>query len=478
MSTVIEIINRCRSYDDEPEWFEFKQGTAVSRPDDIGIYISALSNAAVLAGQPVAYLIWGVHNSTHELTGTQFNYQKDIDNEPFQHYLSRYVFPTLYFHFDEDVIDGHRVVVLTIPAARIVPTAYKDERWIRIGSSKERLRKYPDREAALFRVLNSGLPDLLNTESRFAELSFDQLFLYYDMKGIKLNRKTFKQNLELLTPNGKYNMLAQLLSDDPHIPIRFAVFNGKDKTSTMYAVREYGNMCVLMSLDKVLDFGDTLNVPQADERERKVERKEVPLFSKQAFAEAVINAFAHNQWVNGDSPMFTAYEDRIEIVSLGTLPPGQTKEGFFSGVSIPVNKKLSEILLQLHISEKSGRGVPRIVSEYGQQVFEFKDNAIVVTIPFNRLNLGAAPSDTPSVTPPDPPSVTPVVKYNDVNETGKRILDYCSEPRNSREILEHLGLKDIKNLRAQLKKLLEQGRLARTIPDKPNSRNQKYITIK
>ena len=66
MSTVSEIINRCRFCDDEPEWFEFKQGTAVSRPDDIGVYISALSNAAVLAGQPVAYLIWGVHNSTHE----------------------------------------------------------------------------------------------------------------------------------------------------------------------------------------------------------------------------------------------------------------------------------------------------------------------------------------------------------------------------------------------------------------------------
>ena len=249
-------------------------------------------------------------------------------------------------------------------------------------------------------MLNNGLPNLLNTESRFSDLTFDQLFLYYDMKGIKLNKKTFKTNLELLTKDGKYNMLAQLLSDDPHIPIRFAVFDGKDKTSTMYAVREYGNtstmyavreygnMCVLVSLDKVLDFGDTLNVPQADERERKVERKEVMLFDKDAFREAVINAFAHNMWVNGDSPMFTAYEDRIEVVSLGTLPPGQTKEGFFSGVSIPVNKKLCEILLQLHISEKSGRGVPRIVKAYGQEVFEFKDNAIVVTIPFNRLDLG------------------------------------------------------------------------------------------
>ena len=107
--------------------------------------------------------------------------------------------------------------------------------------------------------LNDGLPNLLNTESRFTELSFDQLFLYYEMKGIKLNRKTFKTNLELLTKDGKYNMMAQLLSDDPHIPIRFAVFNGKDKTSTMYAVREYGNMCLLLSLDKVLDYGDTLN---------------------------------------------------------------------------------------------------------------------------------------------------------------------------------------------------------------------------
>ena len=127
------MVNNCLLYDDEPEWFEFKQGTAVSKPDEIGIYISVLSNTAVLAGRTVAYLIWGVHSLPHKLTGTKFNYQKDVDNEPFQHYLSRYVSPKLYFHFDEDEIDGHRVVVLTIPVARIVPTAYKDERWIRIG---------------------------------------------------------------------------------------------------------------------------------------------------------------------------------------------------------------------------------------------------------------------------------------------------------------------------------------------------------
>ena len=98
--------------------------------------------------------------------------------------------------------------------------------------------------------------------------------------------------------------------------------------------------------------------------------------------------------------MFTAYEDRVEVISLGTLPPGQTRKGFFGGISIPVNKKLSEIFLQLRISEKSGRGVPRIVKEYGREAFSFRDNAIAVAIPFNRLALQSTPSDTLSDTPP------------------------------------------------------------------------------
>ena len=57
------------------------------------------------------------------------------------------------------------------------------------------------------------------------------------------------------------------IENNSGIPIRFAIFNGKDKTSTMYSVRECGNTCLLMSLDKVLEYGGVLNVPQADERE-------------------------------------------------------------------------------------------------------------------------------------------------------------------------------------------------------------------
>lgn len=62
-------------------------------------------------------------------------------------------------------------------------------------------------------------------------------------------------------------------------------------------------------------------------------------------------------------------------------------EGFFLGESVPVNAKLSDIFLQLHISEKSGRGVPKIIETYGKECIEFRKNSIVVKIPFNWINV-------------------------------------------------------------------------------------------
>lgn len=160
----------------------------------------------------------------------------------------------------------------------------------------------------------------------------------------------------------------------------------KQKVLIFFSVREFGNDCLLYSLDELLRYGDVLNLIRTDETDRVVERKEVPLFDNKAFREAIINAVLHNLWVEGNEPMISVFSDRIEILSRGTLAPAQTMEGFFLGESIPVNEKLSEIFLQLHISEKSGRGVPKITEMYGKDAFSFRENSIVVTIPFEKIN--------------------------------------------------------------------------------------------
>ena len=384
MDKLEQKINELRAYPAEEEWFEFKDNWY--NETGIAEYISALSNVAAMHGEENAYLVWGVHNDTHELTGTSFTFHRDVKGEPLEHYLARQITPDIGFSFRELMINEKRVVVLIIPAAKNIPTAFNNIRYLRIDSSKVNLNKYPERESQLFDILRNGLPTIESVEAFDQELTFRKLMMYYEDKGIVLNRKTFEKNLGLLTKDGKYNMLAQILSDDSQIPIRVSIFRGTDKASMLYSVREFGNNCLLNSLDKVLEYGDVLNIMQADEKDRLVERKEVPLFDQAAFREAIINAFVHNAWVDGNAPMITVYSDRIEILSRGRLAPKQTLTGFYLGESVPVNRKLSDIFLQLHISERSGRGVPQITKVYGREAFEFRENSIVVTIPFDKLN--------------------------------------------------------------------------------------------
>ena len=383
MSLTDKIIELC-SYDDEQEWFEFKENWF--QPEALGEYVSALSNAAAFHHKSFAFFIWGINDKTHEIVGSDFNQYREHNKEPYQNYLARNLSPSINFSFEEESIEGKRIVVLIIPAASEIPTAFREKRYIRIGSSKANLKDYPKREIQLFKILDGRIETIETLPAKYQELTFSKLFGYYGSKGIVLKQETFIKNLGLKNSKGEYNLLAQLLSDDSHFPLRVSIFDGKTKGSPLFSVREFGYNCLLYSLDELLRYGDVLNLIQADERQRIVERKEVPLFDNKAFREAVINAVLHNKWANGNEPMISVFTDRIEILSRGTIPDGQTMDGFFLGESVPVNEKLSEIFLQLHISEKSGRGVPKIIEVYGKDAFSFREQSIVVTIPFERLH--------------------------------------------------------------------------------------------
>ncbi len=195
MGRLSEIIEELRRYDSEREWFEFKENWF--KADELGEYISALSNSAAIAGKKFAYFVWGIDDQSHEIVGTSFNCNQDINHEPLKHYLARQFSPDINLVFDELIIEGKKIILLTIPAAKSVPTSYARERYIRIGSSKENLRKYPEKEAFLFEVLRHGFPTIENTPSDYQELTFEKLLIYYGAKGLKLNQETFKKPVVL-----------------------------------------------------------------------------------------------------------------------------------------------------------------------------------------------------------------------------------------------------------------------------------------
>jgi ATP-dependent DNA helicase RecG len=62
------------------------------------------------------------------------------------------------------------------------------------------------------------------------------------------------------------------------------------------------------------------------------------------------------------------------------------------------------------------------------------------------------------------------------DERFSSLFDYCSKPRVLDEMQQFIGLSDRGHFRNSiLNSLLELGQLAMTIPDKSNSRNQKYV---
>lgn len=102
------------------------------------------------------------------------------------------LFPIIIFSFHELTLDGKRIVVMVVPAASKVPTSFDGNRYLRIGSSKVNLNKYPERESNLFYILRVGLPTICNTESEYQDLTFEKLFVYYDAGVKNPNNRTLK----------------------------------------------------------------------------------------------------------------------------------------------------------------------------------------------------------------------------------------------------------------------------------------------
>ena len=214
-------------------------------------------------------------------------------------------------------------------------------------------------------------------------------------KGFHINDETFNVNYSLLTENGKFNKMANLLADENDVSIKVATFNGSDKTEFVKR-NEYGFQCLLIAMEKAMNYCDAIN--DTFVKVGELQRKEKKMFHFDAFKEAWINACVHNDWKQGTSPAIYVFQDRMEIVSIGGIPSGMTKEQFLRGESRPVNEELMRIFMACGIVEQSGHGVPLIVKEYGEKAYTFEGDFIKVTIPFDTTGFARTKEVTGEVT--------------------------------------------------------------------------------
>lgn len=246
--------------------------------------------------------------------------------------------------------------------------------FIRKGTAAEPMPQFMIESLFAARTRNS----ISKMRSPRRDLSFEQLRIYYEEKGMLLNEH-FKRTLELLTEDGYYNYVAYLLADENNVSVKVAKYASLDRME-LIENKDYG-LCSLVKVakavqERIIGVENTLMT-----RITPLERKEMSLWNSTALHEAIINALVHNDYTREIPPKFEIFPDRIEITSAGSLPENLTEEEFFDGISVPRNKELMRVFSDLNLVESLGSGVPRILHCYGKDCFVFKPNFIRVSFP-------------------------------------------------------------------------------------------------
>ena len=262
----------------ENEFLEYKD--SFRNIDEIGEYISALSNGAALRHQEFGYLIWGVQNVSRKILGTKFDYQSEINGgENLAHYLSRNLNPRIDVEFKEENLKGKRIVYLEIPAANDIVTDYKGIRYIRVSSSKEQIRKYPRLEKKLWNILNGDEFSVYTEEAPRQDLTFRILRIYLDEYHIPYTEDNLFSNNMMLTKANRFNWIAYMFSDQFSVSLKITKFAGVNKQSEFVFRKEFGGCCVLKAIDDLLGYMEsTENLVRSYFDDGKTSRRDEFLF--------------------------------------------------------------------------------------------------------------------------------------------------------------------------------------------------------
>ena len=359
----------------ETEWVEFKVG--YGEPQAVGEYIAALANAAALHGKTHGYVLWGIEDGTHAVIGTSFApLTEKKGNEPLESWLLQMLRPRIDFRFHEVVIDGKRVVLLEIDRAAHQPVAFMGTEFIRVGSTRRKLKDYPEKERALWRIFDrirfedGGAAERVSGEDVLRSLDYPA---YFELLGAPLpdGRGAILEGLksDLLIAPGKAGgfditnlgaiLFARSLGDFPHLKrkaVRVIQYHGKDRTET---IREQeGSRGYASGFEGLIGYIAGL-IPTNEVVGRAL-RRTAPMFPELAVREVVANALIHQDFfATGAGPMIEIFDDRIEITNPGE--PLVDTERFLDTPPKSRNEPLASLMRRVGICEERGSGIDKVV---------------------------------------------------------------------------------------------------------------------
>ncbi|WP_428065412.1 ATP-binding protein [Candidatus Proelusimicrobium volucris] len=360
---------------EECEWLEFKENN--DNPEEIGEYISALSNSACLHDKENAFLVYGIQDKTKQIIGTSFLPQKETKgNMPLIAWLERQLLPRINFRIEELDYDGKTIVCFIIPATTQGPIRFNGKEQIRVGSSKQSLKDYPEKEKTLWDKRNAhsfengiaknnlnieDIPNLLQYESYF-NLTKQPIptQLTSIIEKLIQEQLVVKEKKHFAITNLGAILFAKNLKDFPSLArkaARVILYKGKDRTHTLKEqVGQRGYATGFVGLNSFIDLL-SLNI---EENITSPLRDSSHTFPPIAIRELLANALIHQDfYVSGAGPMVEIFSNRIEISNPGT--PIIDILRFIDHPPRSRNEKLATLMRRCCICEERGSGVDKVI---------------------------------------------------------------------------------------------------------------------
>jgi len=370
----------------ETEWVEFKLNKESITNEQIGEYISAMSNGATIANKPYGYLVWGVQDATHIIKGTNFIFTiAKQGNQDLELWMRNLLHPKINFEIYEFNYSGKKIVLLRIPSAKGEPTHFQKKAYIRIGSNKTDLRNFPDYIRIIYNSLEDWSSKIIQ-EAKIADL---------DSEALKIARDKFKER------NTRSSFYGQIDSWDDSTFLDKAKVNIKGKitnTAIILLGKEESSHFLLPSLSEITwkleieekayeHFGPPLllNTTRILQQIRNVKYKFFPdnellsitvnKYDTRSILEAMHNCIAHQDYSLNSRIIVTEKIDKLIFSNAGSFFEGNP-EDYTSGDKTPERYRnfwLANAMVNLGMIDRLGYGIHTIYLAQRQRFFPMPD---------------------------------------------------------------------------------------------------------
>lgn len=408
--------------------------------------------------------------------------------------------------FDTTDIDGKTVVVAFIPGRPMSERpVYQTARgiiqgsYVRIGDADAHMTPVELYEIESFK---NGRRDDIATETSASTDMLDETALLRLVDEARRGRPLLSRrpvdevmNLIGVTHDGKPTLAGLLSVGDypqqvyPNLCVTAVAVAGTDLGTGADGERFLDNKRFEGTVEQMVEgaMGFVARNSRTTTVIRDGRRTDVPQYPETAVREILVNALMHRDYgpyCKGTQVRLTLFSDRLECWNPGGVYGGQNVSELGYANSQIRNPTLVSLLEIQHIAENRHSGIPVIRDEaraIGAPEPEFVDSHGSFLVRFRcapardaaerqRIASDATTAVRPGHAPDDSRKHHPAGRNDDA------VLRFCAVPRSAQDIAEFCGLSTAYVRRTVIRPMIASGKLRMTIPDKPRSKRQRYVS--